>query len=427
MKEVLAMRAGQPIPGFAAKMAAVNKQFVGLDDAAATKLAGEMMFNTRAAGSKVLAPVNEVLGGHPAAASPLSDILPGHAVQPSIREILTGSKLNYGSPKQYLNPLNVRGVMGNAESAFLPAQWSRGFGELTDDVTRSTGFLDYLKQGYSPEAAAIETAKIHPDWTKMSDFERNWMRRILPFYSWTRHVVPQVASNIGRLPGGLTAQAIRLGDVGRQTTGFLPPYLGGGLAIPVGDEDPSGVRRYLTRVDLPFETPLEMLSFGPGAGQRMMMKVLGQTNPLFKGPLEYASNRQFYTGRELDDLYSPTGYTALDQLLQNSPLANVARHIRTLKDPRKWADPSALVTNLLTGVRQSDVDVAAQRLRYGPQAVRELLKGNPNVRTFEDIGVKNENLRNLTPQELTLLRLYKSLERDASAQARAKKAQTQTR
>ena len=76
------------------------------------------------------------------------------------------------------------------------------------------------------------------------------------------------------------------------------------------------------------------------------------------------------------------------------------------------------MTNLLTGVRLSDVDVEKSRLQYGPRVIREMLQGNPNVRTFEEISVPDEKLANLSPEELKMLQLYRSLQRNARTQAK---------
>lgn len=121
---------------------------------------------------------------------------------------------------------------------------------------------------------------------------------------------------------------------------FTPEYLRQSAAIPLdgavpflGLETP-GITRFLTNIDLPHESVLNLFTPGVsntlpgtigGALAKTGSNILGQSNPLIKGPLEYVLNRQFYSGRQLSDLYSvleqslgPTG-RGLEQVAVNLP------------------------------------------------------------------------------------------------------------
>jgi hypothetical protein len=148
------------------------------------------------------------------------------------------------------------------------------------------------------------------------------------------------------------------------------------------------------------------------------MDILGQMNPLIKGPLELATGKQFFTGRDLADLSSHglTGMTPVDQAITNSPLGRFFTTGRTLMDERKDAGAKAL--NLLTGARISDVDMEKQRDIEARRLIEEMLKGNPNVGHFERLSVKPENLGNLSPEEILMYRLYQTLEQQAQKRGR---------
>ena len=203
---------------------------------------------------------------------------------------------------------------------------------------------------------------------------------------------------------------------------FLPDYLGSGLALPMGGEDATGTKRFLTRLDLPPEQAFEAIKGGPNGAQNTLMGLLGQTNPLIKAPLEWATGRQFFTGRDLEDLYSMTGNTAGDQLLMNSPLSRLLTTARTVADPRKWENPAALPLNLFTGAKVSDVDMPKQKSIAEREYVQAMLRGIPEVSKFETLSVRPENLGALTPEEFMLLRLNKTLEGRAQQAAKAKQA-----
>lgn len=57
-----------------------------------------------------------------------------------------------------------------------------------DDFTHNLVYLDRMKKGASPEQAIKDSLKVAGDFSNMSRFERSVVRRILPFYSWMRHI-----------------------------------------------------------------------------------------------------------------------------------------------------------------------------------------------------------------------------------------------
>jgi hypothetical protein len=346
----------------------------------------------------------------------LDDVLatiPGHrptGVTEPLRTLAGGKE-----GTSWLRPLDIGGVNANAD-VFTPIVAGRQMGDVVEGVNRLPLFIDSLRQGFAPEEAARRVLAAQYDYTRqaLTPFEKTVMRRMMPFYSFTRQNVPAVLGQIARRPGGLAGVTAKAALDARQEPGkFLPAYMGEGLAIPVGGETAEGIQRYLTRVDTPAEAAFEMLK---GTPRQTLMGLAGQLNPVFKGPLEYATDRQFFSGRELGDLYSMTGNQLLDHLIANSPLARVGSTARTLTDPRKYADPYALPLNLLTGAKVTDVDMPKYRAIAEREYLKEALRGVPAVGKFETFYVRPEQLGTLTPEELELVRLQKTL------QARAREA-----
>lgn len=321
------------------------------------------------------------------------------------------------------NPLMTRGVLAN-EDVFLPAAIGRKLGADTDDVTRVAHYIARRRQGFTPEAAALEVKKALYDYTDLTPFERGVMRRMIPFYGWMRNNLPFHVEQIITEPGGKVATAIKAGASLRQKEGgFVPPYLGEGLAIPLGEEK-EGTQRYLSQLGLPFEDAFQPIT--PSGGlQRLLQRGLSNINPLLKGPLEYAAGTQFYSGRPLEELYGPTGYESLDQAIMSGPLSRFYTTGRTLGDERKNAATKAL--NLLTGTRLTDVDVDKQREIAGRQIIEEMLQGNRNIGHFETLSVKPGAEAMLSPEEIGLYRLYQNLQRRAQQRGKAKKGSIQMR
>lgn len=75
---------------------------------------------------------------------------------------------------------------------------ARGFAEGRDHFARLAHFIDVIEKSRGKnieqifDEAAKRTRKWHPDGMDLTDFERKYLRRIAPFYSWTRKSIPLV-------------------------------------------------------------------------------------------------------------------------------------------------------------------------------------------------------------------------------------------
>lgn len=385
---------------------------MGLTDAEATKRLADLAYQYRAAGNGVSLASEGLTGGDQAASlvSKIPGLKPFEGFGATLKQAIPNSK-------ESLNPLNVAGVSSNKD-LFAPVVAGRKIGDATEEINRLSAFIGQLRQGYDPATAAMRTRAAHVDYSALSPFEKNVMRRLVPFYSYTRGIVPFVMDNLVKNPGGLGGHtAMAAYSLRQQNKGFVPDWMGNGLAIPIGDEQ-NGTQRFLTKVDNPVEAAASI--YNGGGLDKTAMGVLGMMNPLVKAPLEFATGKQFFTGRDLADLYPMTGSNLTDQILVNSPLSRLATTYRTLTDERKLEDPLALLTNLGTGVKLSDIDMEKQRDLAAREFISESLRGQQGIGRYETIYPRPEAIGSLTPEEIALLRLNKSLE--MKAQKRAKEA-----
>lgn len=384
----------------------------GLNDAEATRKLAELAYIHRAVGSGAhqLQDFATTAGGQ---AERLAHKIPGtdpfQGFLPTLRE--AGSELvNHPAAR---NPLKVTGAGTTVEDVFAPMKAGRKIGNAVEDTNRLSAFIGQLRQGISPEVAAQRVRDFHVDYSKLSGFERNVMRRLVPFYTYTRGIVPSVIEQLAQSPGGVAASwAKATHSLRNDGDTFVPEYLGGGLAIPIGEEA-NGTQRFFTRMDTPPETAFENLRSNiPDT----LMGLLGQTNPLIKAPLEFATGKQFFTGRDLAELYPISGNTLLDQVIMNSPISRLATTARTLADERKTIADKAL--NLGTGLKISDVDMQRARELAERELIAEKLAGQQGIGRLETFYARPDALGQLTPDEIALLRLGKTL--DARAKARSK-------
>lgn len=406
----------------------------GMTDAEASAAIGRSAFAHEAAG-RSQGGLAELAGTSNAPAAILPQI-PGEVAEPGMGDILKNlfrgrtdaSGASIDSLGVRMNPLNLRGVGGvgplglrNVDQ-FAPAVAARQAGELTDDLTRLPQFIERLMKGYSEGAAADATKASQFVGTHLAPFEQSVMRRVMPFYSYLRHKVPFLLDNLATTPGGLQAMALRgASDATELSRESVPPSLGGGMAIPLGQLDDQGKQAYLTRLGLPFDEAASFLGTGPNAMEHTGSKLLGQLNPLLKAPVELATGQHFGQEGLSDQHGSPQG-SLLEQLLMNSPAARAMTSGQTvLKAIEGQKSPAAAAINLLTGGKVSEVDAAKERMATERDLIEQLLHGDPNVRKFTNYYVTPEQMATLTPTEIAALRLQKSMEARAQAAARAKR------
>lgn len=325
-------------------------------------------------------------------------------------------------------------------------------GQGVEDMLRTGTFLNQIRKGVDPGVAGDLTRLTQLDYAPeaYTSFERNFMKRLMPFYSFQRQILPSIADNLLYRPGGLQGQTIRAITKGTEPSdeNFVPEHLRKSAAIPLPDNWPSilggnpadGLKRYITNIDLPFESTLNL--FTPGVGttvasrladtvQKTGSNILGQTNPLLKAPLEYITNRQLYSGRQLSDLYSvleqdlgPIGRPIEQAVVNLLPFgARGVSIYRQMSDDRLPLAERLLKTafNQTAGVSLTDIDEERTKRLAARNMLNDILETTPGVKTYENLTVPNEALAQMPEEQRRLYLLYRVLQSDAAKRARERK------
>jgi hypothetical protein len=289
-------------------------------------------------------------------------------------------------------------VAGNVETTFAPARGAQSTQHYAENVNRLGTYADAVLQGLDPAAAAERVVAAHHDFSRLTPFERNVMRRIAPFYSWSRANLPVMAGELATNPGGRMGTTMRvLNEMAGNNRGFVPENVSQtGELIPVGGQE-NGRQSYLTSLGLPFEDLV-------GAGS--LNQLVGQMSPALKVPLELAMGRQFYSGRELPANYPLPGMTVANELIGASPASRLMSYAREWMDPNRPYWQTAL--HQLAGPRITSVDVEKARSQAIRQYAEEQLRNTPEASTYSRMYVPREMMGQLTPAELALLRLYQT-------------------
>lgn len=328
-----------------------------------------------------------------------------------------------------LNPFAVHGVAGQQTTRNTIIRQADKVSNYISDFTRGAHYIEKRLQGFAPEAAGASVNKAHINWSEFTPFESK-LRQIIPFYAWSRGVLPPLLEDLALNPARLAA-SVRTANVGRQDDKFTPAYIGEGAAVPLPGA-PEGQQRFLSQLGLPFEDELfgSLTSLMALEPKRALQKLGGMTNPLVQAPISLMTGKQLYSGRDIADL-KPTGAgsafalgsdeyaNAVSQIIANTPASRFATTFDRLTDERKTALDKVL--NIATGARMTDVDMEKAREIAVRNYIMGELRGKPAIQYFQNISAKPQEIANLSPEDAVLLKLYQQI--NARGRERAKAAE----
>jgi hypothetical protein len=139
------------------------------------------------------------------------------------------------------------------------------------------------------EEAAYHTKKYLFDYFDLTPFERQWMRRIIPFYTWMRKNLPLQFEEVIKQPGKYAAIGKYQSAMSEETDKEkIPDYVeeGMGIKLPEGPYVmPNLPYADLQRIPHSIETFRELIS---------------NINPIIRYPVEVATNQEFFSGMPLE-------------------------------------------------------------------------------------------------------------------------------
>jgi hypothetical protein len=349
---------------------------------------------------------------------------------------------------QRFNPYSIRTSAGNKNPLL---EFGDRVSESTDAANRYGTYLTAIRKGYHPAEARrlSDMTQVNYRPEAFTDFERNVIKRGVPFYSYQKGIIPLVADEVLNHPAGDLGNAVRVMTRASEPNEefFVPEYLRQSSSFPIHNSMPliglgegSAMQRFVTHVDLPFEGLINTIT--PGTGNSLLDKLssgvyktgqnlLGMTHPLLKGPAELLTDRQFHSGRQLSDLYSileaNTGMPSsrwIEHLAVNAPGGSKALGaLRQITDDR--LTPFQKLTKYgfktATGTSLTDVEMKRTQRLASRNMLNDLLQKTPGVRTYENITVPDEQLRLMPPEQQRMYLLYKIIQAQAAKESRQQK------
>lgn len=181
---------------------------------------------------------------------------------------------------------------------FKPFEIGRNIGNLVEQQARLVNFISNLRKTGDPGLAAQRTKQFLFDYDNLSPFEKMFMRRLVPFYTFTRKNIEAQVRALATTPGRIAAETkilTTLGDVfgGQQLTAeeekLLPEWARRGITFTASRK---GERiNLVTGFELPIEQPFEAI----------INETYSGISPAIRLPFELKQGYDIFRGKPLGE------------------------------------------------------------------------------------------------------------------------------
>jgi len=229
-----------------------------------------------------------------------------------IREGIKEKIGKLGSEKTLRDKLRPVNPFSQSNLAFRAG---RNVGNQIEQQARVLNFITNLERTGDVVTSAERTKQFLFDYTNLSDFEKGVMRRLVPFYTFTRKNLELQVVQLAKQPGKLATQAKLFNAISQVLSGAtlsdeekknLPEFLQEGLGI-VYSKSGKNVE-IINQLGTPIESVFSTIK--PNA-------ILGSLSPVLAVPLQIAIGKHFFFDRDLKDVNDATAFKNAPQFLKD--------------------------------------------------------------------------------------------------------------
>ena len=181
-------------------------------------------------------------------------------------------------------------------------------GGFIENQDRIALYAEHRARGLSEREATDRVNRMLFDYDSLTEFERTYLKRAIPFYVWTKKNIVLQARTLNANPGRQAAIAKTFAHDSQDPQALpLLEHEAGQLRM-ILDNNGKDVRM-LAGIDLPIMAIDRLLPIGKlvrGDFSGATKSVFAQMNPILRVPAEIAANQSFWDGRPLDRQSSKT-------------------------------------------------------------------------------------------------------------------------
>lgn len=196
----------------------------------------------------------------------------------------------------------------------IPFRAGRAVGQFIEHQQKATAYMVALSQGKSIQQALALAERAGFDYRALTAFESQILRRIIPFYSFTRKNIELQLKVLGENPQRINQVLAFFGNIGDRVTPeeneALPDYIKRALGIKISDT-PDGLKQYISS----FGTPIE--AFATLINENPVLMALSMTNPVLKTPIEIGIGKDSFRQRDLKEVYDAKEYKLAPQFIKD--------------------------------------------------------------------------------------------------------------
>ena len=169
---------------------------------------------------------------------------------------------------------------------------SQKVGDYVENSQKFALYMNQVRKGQNMTSSSRHVKEFMFDYTDLSDTERRWFKRLLPFYTWSRKNIPLQLKELIKQPGkASTIQKIERTiepENAAEIKEYLPEYLKDGHPIVLPFKNKKG-DNYVMNLEglLPVYDLTNVANFN-------FKTIFDMVNPLLKTPAEIGMNKNFF-------------------------------------------------------------------------------------------------------------------------------------
>jgi len=276
------------------------------------------------------------------------------------------------------------------------------FGTMIENNDRLAHFLSKIGEGLTPEEASLSVKKYLFDYTELTNFEKDVLKRVFPFYTWSRKNIPLQIENIIKQPGKYAAivkakNAIESGDVGRPNELYMSDWMQRNAPVYIKTDPKTGNSLYFLMGS--WIAAADLLKIG-----NSLTEIVSMITPLFRVPAEVlipGGGYSFVFDQKIENVPGESS-EFLGKLMRKKQI-HILKSIRLLNEIDKFMKPqtphkldlpmSTKITRFMTGIKLYPYNEEKSRLYWERDIINRINQLKSTITRGYKIGESTEELQ----------------------------------